>query len=260
MSLCAVFFGGTGCAVPGVTHDGETREGRPFKLIALTVVDGLPISNPGLDILVEIGAFALESYLAAQAKGEFEPEDDTVLTVTRTVNGEKEVTVYRIDTLRKLEVRMDGEFVTTVEDRRIAVEVVPGTDSTLLISDIGERVHWEGSFTLDPTGLVGDTHVDLDTGRVHEHAGAPGADFTHGGAVNPWGLEGVGEARIAEWRSALPSREECSGLPEESWRTATDIEVIFSGAVHCVRTGEGRFGRVTLGQDYEYLVWKDPDE
>ncbi|MDX6740161.1 hypothetical protein [Actinocorallia sp. A-T 12471] len=261
----AVVMGLSGCGRFAGDPEVQAAFTEQFVPVVLEVARDMPIADPRVKAVVFVGTFVLEKYLDGRANKEFESDDDTVLTVRQTIDGEVRVTVLRIKSDRKLRIEMDGKFVQTVEKDRIEIVAEPG--STIVITDAADSdvIHQAGTAWLAfPDADEGDTHIDLDTGETKRGNG-PGMDMRiEYRTFQPSGPAGANGARIARWKDGQPNRAACAELPASRWREIPEMSWLTEKVTYCLRTGEGRYGVFTFTtnviQGFEYIVWKNPEE
>ncbi|MFY1637493.1 hypothetical protein ACN27F_30190 [Solwaraspora sp. WMMB335] len=236
---------------------------------------------PPYDVIAQVGIYATEEVAREQAAD----RDATYLLIEQTIEGEQQVSVFRIDTTRKLRIDMDGRFVAEIEQNLITITADPAVDSTIVITDAldGEPVFIGGRFVLDADHL----YYDLDTARF----GDPDQDPEFAAAVDLVEPEFAGVrnmftggraalrngALAADWDEGTPTRGGCSALPESAWNDEKVVEGMFSGnrwqrvvPVFCIRTSDGRYGTLAhrLPTDdepegtlqMEYVLWKEPGD
>ncbi|MFE9257798.1 hypothetical protein [Streptomyces sp. NPDC006879] len=214
-----------------------------------------------------IGTFAVEVIAAEQAK----EADSTYLLIRRKNKGKTSVSVFRFPTRRKLRISMNGEFVQEVEHNRITITVAPDTNSRISVVDAhtGDRLHREGSFRLFGWGAK--EAYDLDTGKSGD-ADSDSTTFKKGHDLRVASLtetfgKGLG-IRMANGASAAivknskqATYDGCASLPADKWSgrmfNSDPLEV---HPTFCVRTSDGRYGRVRMKLDlsYHYVLWEVP--
>ncbi|MBB0243099.1 hypothetical protein FNQ90_02980 [Streptomyces alkaliphilus] len=226
--------------------------------IVIKATRNAPIKDPGLKILTYVGSYALEHYLEHRKEKRFEPENDTILTVRQQIDGADQVTVFRIDSERKLRIEMNGKFIQDVERGKIDIAVDPEVDSVILITDFHDEdeIAVHGDFLVSPYPWPGPTHIDLDTGRTTNDRDDT-VDFRSGGLTRG-GLHGVNGALVARWEDGQPSRTACSELPPGQWKEKTDYTMSLS-VTYCIVTNEGRYGFVRIASPNSYVVWEHPE-
>gem|GEM_PF-1389012 len=231
-------------------------------------------------IVAEVGIYATEEAAREQAAD----QDATYLMINQTIDGTQRVSVFRIDTTRKLRIDMDGRFVTEIEQNRITITADPTVDSTLVITDAldsepvyaGDRLVFDGD----------DLHYDLDTGRFGDPEQDPefaaAVDLVEPRFAGTWSSLTGGQAALrngaqaADWDEGTPTLGGCSSLPDSAWNDEEVVQGMFSGnrwrrlfPVYCIRTSDGRYGTLTQrtsvdGEEgplqLEYVLWKKPGD
>ncbi|WP_326552789.1 hypothetical protein [Micromonospora sp. NBC_01813] len=227
-------------------------------------------------IVAEVGIYATEEAANEQAAD----QDATYLLINQTIDGAQQVSVFRIDTTRKLRIDMDGRFVTEIEQNRITITADPTVDSTLVITDaLGSEPVYAGSrLVFDGDDL----HYDLDTGRFGDPAQDPefaaAMDLVEPRFAGTWSSLTGGQAALrngakaADWDEGTPTLGGCSSLPDSAWNDEEVVQGLFSGnrwrqlfPVYCIQTSDGRYGTLTQRTSVdgeqgplqlEYVLWK----
>ncbi|ROO58738.1 hypothetical protein EDC02_0505 [Micromonospora sp. Llam0] len=219
--------------------------------------------------VVLVGIFATEQLLEEHAKD----QDVTYLLIEQVIDGEQQISVFQIDTNRKLKVAMNGSFIQEIERNQIRITVDPEVESTIVVTDAltDDVVEVEGEFRIYGNDLVtyGDNtkaHYDLDSGQH----GDPDTDPAYAEVVDismP-DVIGIGAhlrngARIADWQSGTPSFAECSSLPGDRWKDrmrASGGNFWKLRPTFCIRTSDGRYGvlSIKIDQSMRYVLWKTP--
>ncbi|WP_326554873.1 hypothetical protein [Micromonospora sp. NBC_01813] len=219
--------------------------------------------------VVLVGIFAAEHLAEEHAKD----QDVTYLLIEQAVDGEPQISVFRVDTNRRLKVAMNGSFVQEIERNRIKITVDPAVESTIVVTDAltEDVIEIDGDFRVYGNDKFdfGDStkaHFDLDSGQH----GDPDTDPAYAEVVDismpdagGFGANMRNGARIADWQSGTPSFAECSSLPEDRWK-----DRIQAGGgnfwklrpTFCIRTSDGRYGllSVKIDQSMRYVLWKSP--
>jgi len=124
---------------------------------------------------------------------------------------------------------------------------------------------WHGTLVLDQVTTSNGTK-DLDA-RPPAHAGVGDDDFLIGDSVGHATLETMGGAVASTWsRGGTPGYRDCAGSVDAS---GTSGEQLKKGTVLCVKTSEGRVGRLTvtdlpddvyqdMATTFDAVVWSPP--
>jgi hypothetical protein len=205
-----------------------------------------------------VGVFATEQVALRRQRD----REATYVLIDQELAGERVVTMFRVDTTRKLRVAMNGEFVTDIEPKVIRIWVNPEVDSTIAITDAdsGDPIFVEDEFRLLPRAKR--AHYDLDAAEF----GDPGQDPAFA-AVMDVGIAGLAGtmrngARIADWTDGVPSLAGCASLPDSAWRggrlrASGDNFWRLGFPVLCVRTSDDRYGAITntWNLSLRYVLW-----
>ena len=268
----------------GATACGESSAELAFddrvEPIVLEVARNFAETLPGPQgLIVKLGVYALEKTAQQQA----EDADATYLLIDQTVDGQQQISAFRIDTQRKLRIDMNGHFIADIERNLITIRVDPDVASTIVITDAeaDEPVFTGGRFVFDADHV----NYDFDTGRFSD----PDLDPEFASeldAVDPivagtydsvtGGLAALRNgARSADWGDGTPTLAGCSAIPDSDWDNEEIVSALLTQnrwnrlhPVYCIQTSDGRYGTLTqrFANDeietihIEYILWSLPND
>ena len=266
----------TACGDDSAELAFEDRVAPIVLELAKDAVETLPTPQ---GLIAKVGVYALEKTAEQQAVD----ADATYVLIDQSVDGQQQVSVFRIDTQRKLRIDMNGHFITDIERNQITIRVDPDVESTIVITDAesNEPVFGGGRFVFDSDHA----HYDFDTGRFGNPDLEP--EFAQQlDAVDPYiagtydaitgGLAALRNgARSADWGDGTPTLSGCSAIPDSEWNSEEIVSALLTQnrwnrihPVYCIQTSEGRYGTLTerFADDdsetihIEYVLWKGPTD
>jgi hypothetical protein len=272
MPVALVLTGITGCGFgqAGTANTSAIMQ-SPIPPIVLNVLkNGLVIvaeysGDPVLSGVALLGEYGIDAVQGQVNKARAEDPAATLLVIRHTVHGKQEVSIYKINDSRDIQVAMNGKFLEEVTPNEITITAQRGTRSTIVISNANgdERDYRKGTMTLDAT-ISKYSRANLDTGAtvdVPPSQAEIAYDFISGR------LNSVNGSTVALWKgTGEPSLSACASLPVQQWSTGLIGVLWFTvspGTTWCVHTAAGRYGAIVLdsrefGAKLSYVLWEKP--
>jgi hypothetical protein len=228
-------------------------------------------ADPALGVVVELGIYASSSLNSSIQRAEYAAPTATFLIIQQVINGTTKYTVYKITTQQTLVVALNGQFIETFSPHKITVDVVPGTDSTIVVTVKHPKnlIYRTGKFSqfpydfdggLDGPGKMASSQVEINRSW----------DWLQ----DDWSLITRNGTLVSRWNPVqLPTLANCASIPPGQWSTTVISgqnwgTVAIPGSAWCLHTAAGHYGIFICnysrdewaGYTFDYLLWKTPRE